>query len=129
MTDDNLLGRSAIVTGGGSGIGRAIVLELAAAGANILIAGRRPEALNETARLSESSSRLIAFPADIREPMDRARIVAAAAEQLGGLDVLVNNAGVTSLTPLLDYSVDEWRNVMATHAEAALVHGYADAVS
>lgn len=118
MTDDNLVGRSAIVTGGGSGIGRAIVLELAEAGVNILITGRRPEALNETMRLSKSTSRLIAFPADVREPTHRTRIVAAAVEQLGGLDILVNNAGVTSLTPLLDYSVEEWRNVMATHAEA-----------
>jgi NAD(P)-dependent dehydrogenase (short-subunit alcohol dehydrogenase family) len=69
-------------------------------------------------RLSKGPGRLIAVPADIRNPADRARIVAAAIEQLGGLDILVNNAGVTSLTPLLDYTVKEWRNVMETHAEA-----------
>jgi NAD(P)-dependent dehydrogenase (short-subunit alcohol dehydrogenase family) len=118
MTADNLLGRSAIVTGGGSGIGRAIALELAAAGVNTLIAGRRREALDETVRLLKSPGRLVALSADVRQPADRARIVAAAVEEFPGLDILVNNAGVTSLTPLLDYTVDEWRNVMATHAEA-----------
>ena len=119
MTDDSLVGRSAIVTGGGSGIGRAIVLELAAAGVNTLIAGRRRDALDETVRLAKSPGHLAVLPADIREPADRTRIVATAVEQFGGLDILVNNAGVTSLTPLLDYTVEEWRNVMATHAEAA----------
>jgi NAD(P)-dependent dehydrogenase (short-subunit alcohol dehydrogenase family) len=119
MTDDNLVGRSAIVSGGGSGIGRAIALELAAAGVNVLNAGRRHDALGETVRHSKGPGRLIALPADIREPADRARLVAAAVEQFGGLDILINNAGVTSLTPLLDYTVEEWRNVMATHVEAS----------
>ena len=119
MTDDNLAERRSIVTGGGSGIGRAIALKLAAAGVNTLIAGRRRDALDETMRLSKGPGRLIALPADIREPADRARIVAAAVEQFGGLDILVNNAGVTSLTPLLEYTIAEWRNVMATHVEAS----------
>ena len=119
MTVDDLAGRNAIVTGGGSGIGRAIALELSVAGVNTLIAGRRGDALDETVSLSKGPGRLIALAADIREPVDRARVVAAAVDQLGGLDILVNNAGVTSLTPLLDYTVEEWRNVIATHAEAA----------
>jgi NAD(P)-dependent dehydrogenase (short-subunit alcohol dehydrogenase family) len=119
MTVDDLAGRNAIVTGGGSGIGRAIALELSVAGVNTLIAGRRGDALDETVSLSKGPGRVIALAADIREPVDRARVVAAAVDQLGGLDILVNNAGVTSLTPLLDYTVEEWRNVIATHAEAS----------
>jgi NAD(P)-dependent dehydrogenase (short-subunit alcohol dehydrogenase family) len=119
VTDGNLAERNAIVTGGGSGIGRAIALDLAAAGVNTLIVGRRRDALDETVKLSKGPGRLIALPADIREPADRARIVAAAVERHSGLDILVNNAGVTSLTPLLDYTVEEWRNVIATHAEAS----------
>ncbi|MGN6100123.1 MAG: SDR family NAD(P)-dependent oxidoreductase [Devosia sp.] len=118
MAGDNLEGRSAIVTGGGSGIGRAIALELAAAGVNVLIAGRREKMLTETVAASAGPGRIIAFGADIREPDARHRLVEATITNFGALDILVNNAGVTSLTPLLDYTVEEWRNVMATHAEA-----------
>lgn len=118
MPGDNLEGRSAIVTGGGSGIGRAIALELVVAGVDTLIAGRRADALAETVALSTGPGRLLAVSADIREPADRQRIVDRAVEAFGGLDILVNNAGVTALTPLLDYTVEEWRTVMGTHAEA-----------
>jgi len=119
MTTENLSGRSAIVTGGGSGIGQAIALELTAAGVNCVIAGRREEALAETVGRNAGPGRIVHIGADIRDPGDRGRVVQAAIEQFGGLDILVNNAGITSLTPMLEYTVAEWRNVFATHAEAA----------
>ena len=78
MAGDNLEGRSAIVTGGGSGIGRAIALELAAAGVNVLIAGRREKMLTETVAASAGPGRIVAFGADIREPNARHRLVEAA---------------------------------------------------
>jgi NAD(P)-dependent dehydrogenase (short-subunit alcohol dehydrogenase family) len=119
MTTENLSGRSAIVTGGGSGIGQAIALELTAAGVNCVIAGRREEALAETVGRNAGPGRIVHIGADIRDPGDRGRVVQAAIAQFGGLDILVDNAGITSLTPMLEYTVEEWRNVFATHAEAA----------
>lgn len=118
MSFENLAGRSAIVTGGGSGIGQAIALELVAAGVNCLIAGRRQDALDQTIARAAGPGRIVAISADIREGAERQGIVAAALEAFGGLDILVNNAGVTALTPMLEYTVEEWRNVFATHAEA-----------
>lgn len=111
--------RTVIVTGGGSGIGRAIVDRFVAAGAMCIIAGRRAEQLN-TARdaLRDSSGAVVPVVADVTTDVGRAAIVRAALDHSGRIDVLVNNAGVTAMTALLDYTVDEWRRVFATHAEA-----------
>ena len=116
---DSLAGRSAIVTGGGSGIGRAIVADLAGAGVNCVIGGRREGVLRETAdSLNGAAGEVIPVPADVCDPVDRRKLVATAVERLGGLDILVNNAGVSATSPLLDYTLQEWRTVFTTHVEA-----------
>ncbi|UCM89231.1 SDR family NAD(P)-dependent oxidoreductase [Streptomyces marincola] len=82
--------RVTIVTGAGSGIGRAAALALAAEGAHVLGVGRRPGPLEETARAHPG---IVAFPADIRAPGAAEAVVGAAVDRWGRIDVLVNNAG------------------------------------
>src|ERR1700712_1288958 len=87
---DILAGRVAIVTGGGTNLGRTAAAELAACGASVVIAGRRAEVLDEAAQLI--GQRCTPAPGDIREPDQAAAIVDAALERHGRLDLLLNNA-------------------------------------
>jgi NAD(P)-dependent dehydrogenase (short-subunit alcohol dehydrogenase family) len=108
-----------IVTGGGSGIGRAIVGRFVEDGHNCVVAGRREGPLLRTKEeLATYSGSVLPVVADVTDSLGRAKIVASTVDAYGRIDVLVNNAGVTAMSPLLDYTVDEWRTVFATHAEA-----------
>jgi NAD(P)-dependent dehydrogenase (short-subunit alcohol dehydrogenase family) len=84
-------GRGALITGGGTGIGRGIALAFAAAGAKVAVAGRRAEPLRAVA--DELGDRGIAVAGDVSRPGEAARLVAEVTRAFGGLDVLVNNAG------------------------------------
>src|SRR6476660_9907087 len=89
-----LAGSVALVTGGGTGLGRASAIELARCGARVAVCGRRPEPLAETvAQIEAFGGAASALSGDVRDPAEAARLVAAAGDQHGGLDVLVNNAG------------------------------------
>lgn len=111
--------RTVIVTGGGTGIGRAIVDMFVTAGDTCVIAGRRLAPLNRAREeLRDTRGRVIPVAADVRSVDGRESLVRTAIDSTGCVDVLVNNAGVTAMAPLLDYSVDDWRTVLATHAEA-----------
>jgi citronellol/citronellal dehydrogenase len=107
-----LAGRTALITGGGSGIGRAVALDFAAAGARVLVAGRRPDPLARTAKLvADAGGECVAVPTDVREPADVTRLVDAALESFGRIDVLVNGAGGQFAAPAEDISVGGWRAV------------------
>ena len=92
-----LQGKRVILTGASSGIGRALAGELARAGANLVLAARSADKLDELSRsLAIGGSKVIAAPTDLTVAADRERLIATAAKQLGGIDILVNNAGVAS---------------------------------
>jgi len=102
----------AIVTGAGSGIGRAVALRLAAAGAALVLVGRRRDALEATA--STLQAECVLHPGDIRDP-EIGRSAAVAADELGGATVLVNNAGIMPIAPMTDATLEDWRDTLDTN--------------
>ncbi len=102
----------AIVTGAGSGIGRAAALALAQAGYAVALAGRRKEPLEETAAELPGAASLVA-PTDVADPASVAALFAATKQAFGRLDLLFNNAGLTAPpVPLEELSVEQWRHVV-----------------
>ncbi len=98
---DALAGRIAIVTGGGTGIGRATAHQLAGAGARVAICGRRPEPLETVrAELEAAGHEVLGMPCDVREPDQVEAFLDAVGERIGPVDVLVNNAGGQFAAPL-----------------------------
>jgi NAD(P)-dependent dehydrogenase (short-subunit alcohol dehydrogenase family) len=108
-----LEGRSALVTGGGSGIGRAIAIGLAEAGAGVVLAGRRPEPIEEAAEHVRSKGvKAAAIPADVRDRDQVRALIEATRAELGGLDALVHAAGVHSLARSAELDDDEVTEVV-----------------
>ena len=101
--------RVMLVTGGGTGLGRAAATELVACGANVVIAGRREEVLAETA--AEIGPAVSYVAGDVREPADAERIIRACLDRHGRLDVLVNNAGGQYFVPAEAIEPKGWRAV------------------
>ncbi|MFJ2633423.1 SDR family NAD(P)-dependent oxidoreductase [Streptomyces sp. NPDC087422] len=115
---DTFTGRAVLVTGGGSGIGRAVALAFARAGARVAVAGRSERTLEETVALiaAEGVGEAAAVPADITVAPDVERLVDAVTARFGGLDVAVNNVGViTPPAPVADISEADWRHSLDTN--------------
>src|SRR5579862_3439549 len=92
LRHDANAGRVALVTGGGTGIGRATALALAASGAHVVVCGRREQPLRETAdQITRTGGVCLPVPADVREPDQVEGLVDAALDRFGAIDVLVNN--------------------------------------
>jgi NAD(P)-dependent dehydrogenase (short-subunit alcohol dehydrogenase family) len=112
----------AVITGAGSGVGRAVALRFAAEGWRVALVGRRAETLAETAALAgpEADGRVALFPCDVSVPEEVAAMGAAVLERVGRVDVLVNAAGINiprrSFTAL---SLDDWHAVLATNLHGA----------
>jgi 3-oxoacyl-[acyl-carrier protein] reductase len=113
----SLHGRSAIVTGGGRGIGRAIAIELARAGANLIITYRANSSSAEAAthELRAFGVGCQAVQADVREAADLARIVKECQQVFGSVDILVNNAGTTADNLVMRMTEEAWDEVMDTN--------------
>jgi len=109
-------GQVAIVSGGGSGLGRATALELASLGARVIVCGRREEPLAETAAQAEDG-RVHAHPCDIREEDQVEALVDAVLAEHGQIDLLVNNAGGQYMTPAEDITPKGFRTVLRLNVE------------
>jgi citronellol/citronellal dehydrogenase len=104
------------VTGGGTGIGRAIALELASVGADVALLGRRAEPLEKVrAEIEALGRRAVALPADVREVEQVASAVAHTKDALGPIDVLVNNAGGHFVAPAEQLKTSGWNAVVNTN--------------
>jgi NADP-dependent 3-hydroxy acid dehydrogenase YdfG len=117
-----LAGKTAVVTGASSGIGRAIARQLGAAGAHVTLGGRTREAMEETAREIEKAgggARVVVL--DVRDPGQVRALVDGAVEATGRLDVMVNNAGVSYPGKIAEGDPEEWRAMLETNVLALLV--------
>jgi NAD(P)-dependent dehydrogenase (short-subunit alcohol dehydrogenase family) len=123
MSDPRLAGRIAVVTGGGRGLGRALVRALAGEGADVAFSYResRRGALEEAEAVRRLGRRAFAGPADARVPGEIAAFVDEAAAALGGLDFLVNNVGVFRRTPLEELSEEVLDEAFDVNVKAAVV--------
>ena len=110
-----LSGRHIVVTGAGSGIGQAVVVEAVAEGASVTAVGRRADALRKTVELVEDRERVLVCPADIAEPAAADRIVAAGTERFGPVAGLVNNAGIARFAPLDTARPEDLDRMFAVH--------------
>jgi NAD(P)-dependent dehydrogenase (short-subunit alcohol dehydrogenase family) len=115
--------RVAVVTGAGSGIGRATALALAREGYAVVAAGRRREPLETTvAQATTSGGRARAVPTDVTDPSSVKALFAAAGDAFGRLDLLFNNAGTgTPPVPLEDLTYEQWRSVLDTNLTGAFL--------
>ena len=108
-----LAGRVAVVTGASRGLGRAIALALAEAGADVAVTGRAAAELEETARQAvQHDVRALPFVADVSAYPEVERLMAHVVSALGRLDVVVNNAGIARVAPLAEASLDDWRAIV-----------------
>src|SRR5690348_2681395 len=113
----------AIVTGAGSGIGKAVAVALAHNGYSVVLAGRRAESLEQTAReAQQASSSALVVPTDVREPGSVRQLFANAVNAFGRLDLLFNNAGISGpAVPLEDLSYEDWKSVVDTNLTGAFL--------
>jgi NAD(P)-dependent dehydrogenase (short-subunit alcohol dehydrogenase family) len=115
-----MAGKVAVVTGGGTGIGRASALALGRSGYRVIIAGRRPEPLEQTVTDGQAEgSRLLAVAADVSDPGDVDRLFGQARREFGRVDVLFNNAGqALPPVPLEEVTFADWQSVVAANLTA-----------
>src|SRR5690606_5702200 len=106
-------GRVAIVTGASSGLGVAFARGLAEAGADVVLAARRVDRLEKTAELvREAGRQAVTVETDIADPEQAQRMVDQAVEQLGRVDILINNAGIGTAVPATKETPDQFRQVI-----------------
>ena len=117
MTDQPLAGKTALVPGGAKRIGRAIALRLAQAGASVALTYRnsQAEAEHTVERIAGSGAMAAAFVCDLREERSVCAAVAAAADRFGGIDIVVNNAGVFESQPLDQIEMAQWDAIFAAN--------------
>lgn len=116
----SLVGRRVIVTGAGRGIGRAIALGFAEAGADVAVTGRDEAALADTVQaIAALGRRGVMIIADVRQVAECRRAVVEAVAALGGVDVLVNNAGVEEVCPSIDVEEALWDKIINTNLKGA----------
>ena len=117
-----LKGKTAVVTGGTRGIGFAIAKKYLDNGANVAICGSRQDSVDKAlAKLTEYEGRVMGIWPDLCNPEDVAAAFASVKERFGSLDILANNAGISSRTSLYEYTVEEFSRIMDINVKAVFV--------
>jgi NAD(P)-dependent dehydrogenase (short-subunit alcohol dehydrogenase family) len=117
----DLTSKAAVVIGGTSGIGLAIAKGLAQAGANVIPTGRRAQLVESAVgEIRNFGRRSLSVPCDVTDPKSLGAVLDAAIGEFGGVDILVNSAGVTKRSPTLDVSITEWNQILDTNLTGTL---------
>ncbi len=117
----SLEGKVAVVTGGTSGIGRALSIGLAEAGADVIATARREQQVEETAQAIEAAGRkTLRMTSDVCDRPSLERLLAAVLKQFGKVDILVNCAGIIKRAPTLDFPEEEWTRIIDTNLTGTL---------
>ena len=113
----SLDGKTALITGASKGLGKAMALSLAGAGASVALVSRDEIKLNDAAKqIRDSGGRAEVFAADVSDEAQVARVRDSVAEKFGGaVHILINNAGINLRKPITDFSLAEWRSVLDTN--------------
>ena len=118
----DLTGKTAFVTGASRGIGRGVAVSLAQAGADVALIGRDTAALDETlAGVKATGRRALAIKTDVTSAGSIEAAVTQTVKEFGKIDTLVCNAGVQRLKPFLDMKQDDWRSLISTNLEGAIM--------
>ena len=124
LWNNRVTGKRILLTGGGSGIGQAVALKLAEAGAKVAIVGRNLEKLKATSQQSESP--LLMLVCDATQPDQVEKTVAQSQEHLGGLDILINNAGMNlKQRHMRDLSIEGWQQTIQGNLDSAFYFTHA----
>lgn len=115
-------GKTAIITGGGRGLGRYMAEALSDAGANVVVCSRKQEPLDEVkAEIEARGGKALAIAADVTEPEDVEKVVSSAEENFGSVDVLVNNSGATWGAPTEEMPLDKFDHVMRVNVRGTFL--------
>jgi NAD(P)-dependent dehydrogenase (short-subunit alcohol dehydrogenase family) len=117
----SLAGKCAVVVGGTSGLGKAIALGLASAGANVVASSRSKEAVEALANCLEAhGGKTLRIPSDVLDRASLQRLHDATLSTFGRIDILVNSAGITKRVPTLDCSEEQWQSIMNVNLTGTL---------
>jgi NAD(P)-dependent dehydrogenase (short-subunit alcohol dehydrogenase family) len=119
----DLEGRVALITGGSGGLGKVFARALAGAGADIALLGRRVDAAEAEAEpiRKEMGRRVITVQADVRKPEEVQAAVEKVGAELGGVDILINSAGINVRRPALEFSLDDWARILDINLTGAFI--------
>ncbi|MBF7083667.1 glucose 1-dehydrogenase [Desulfallas sp. Bu1-1] len=124
LRTEDLIGKTALITGGSKGIGKAIAMLLAGAGCSVAIASRNLDEVSEVARqIREQGGNALALRTDVTQKKDVVAMVEEVIREFSRIDVLINNAGTNIRKPLLELTEDEWDIVMGTNLKGVFLVG------